>query len=428
MSCSYGPGRYDLDYEEKGIDYPVGYVRWTENRNMQAFQDLICRGSIDLSYLTTHIFKLADAPKAYDMVVIKDEPFLGILIKYDTVKEIKRKSVFVLPAIRPQGEVEIAFIGAGSYAQGNLLPNISKSDPDVVCRSVMTNSGTSSKRVAEKFGFESCTSDINDILSSNKINTVFIATRHDSHADYVLKALKAGKNVFVEKPLCLTIQELEKISELLVQSSKFKVQNRLMVGFNRRFAPLATILKNKIAAGPISMIYRVNAGNIPADTWIQDMEIGGGRIIGEVCHFIDFSAFMCDSLPIRIYASAMADPRHLNDTININIEFANGSIGTVSYFANGSKNLPKEYFEIYSSGITGIIRDFKELNVYGTGRPYRKKFFNQDKGQAAMVKAFIESIKAGGKPVVGLDEIFGVTRATFAVMESIKSRRSVEIV
>lgn len=428
MSCSYGPGRYDLNYEEKGIDYPVGYVRWTQNRNMQAFQDLIHRGSIDLSSLTTHEFLLDDSVQAYDMIVNKNEPFLGIVIKYDTYKEIKRERVIIDPDVKPQGKVGIAFIGAGNYAQGNLLPNIPKGDPDVICRSVITNSGTSSKRVAEKFGFESCTSDIEDIISDEKVNTVFIATRHDSHADYVLRALKAGKNVFVEKPLCLTIQEVEKISELLARSSKLKVQSRLMIGFNRRFAPLAIALKEKTDCGPVSMLYRINAGDIPADTWIQDKAIGGGRIIGEVCHFIDFMTFFASGRPVRVFASAMPDPHRLNDTVNINLEFENGSIGTVSYFANGSKNLPKEYFEIYSSGMTGIIRDFKELNVYGRGRPYRKKLINQDKGQRLMVRQFIESVKKGGPPLIPVSEIFAVTEASFAVMDSIKSRCSVEIV
>ena len=442
MSCSYGPGRYDLNYEEKGIDYPVGYIRWTENRNMQAFQDLIHRSSIDLSYLTTHEFLLDDAVQAYDMIVNKNEPFLGIVLKYDTDKEIKRERVIIAPDIKPQGKVGIAFIGAGSYAQGNLLPNIPKGDSGVICRSVMTKSGTSSKRVAEKFGFESCTSDIEDIMSDDKVNTVFIATRHDSHADYVLKALKAGKNVFVEKPLCLKEEELADILQVMKRGigesgekdsldSKFKIQNSkmpfLMVGFNRRFAPLALKLKEKIAGGPVSMLYRINAGDIPSDTWIQDKEMGGGRIIGEVCHFIDFMTFFASGRPVRVFASAMPDPHGLNDTVNINLEFANGSIGTVSYFANGSKNLPKEYFEIYSSGMTGIIRDFKELNVYGSGRSYRKKLLNQNKGQATMVKAFIENIKAGGQPILKPDEIFGVTRATFAVIESLKNKKAIAL-
>lgn len=200
-----------------------------------------------------------------------------------------------------------------------------------------------------------------------------------------------------------------------------------MVGFNRRFAPLALALKEKIAGGPVSMIYRVNAGDIPADTWMQDEAIGGGRIVGEACHFIDFLAFLCGSLPERVYASALADPKHLNDTVNINVEFANGSIGTVSYFANGSKSLAKEYIEVYSSGTTGIIKDFKTLEVYSGRKPYRKKLLVQDKGQAVMVKAFINSIKDGGQPILRPDEIFGVTRATFAAIASLKSRKAISL-
>ncbi len=419
MSCSYGPGRYDLDYEEKGIDYPAAYVRWTENRNMQAFQQLLERARIQLDWLTTHEFSLDDAPRAYDMIVERSEPHLGIVLKYDTEKPLQRAAIVVRDS-RPVQRVGIAFIGAGSYAQGNLLPNIPKNDRDVICRTVMTNSGTTSKRVAERFGFERCTSDVQDILASDEINTVFVATRHDSHASYVRQSLEAGKHVFVEKPLCLTESELAEIIELHVSRN----QLQLMVGFNRRFAPLARVLKDGLGPGPMAMIYRVNAGTIPADNWIQDREIGGGRIVGEACHFIDFLTFLCGSLPSLVHAVAVPDPAGLHDTATINLQFANGSIGTVSYFANGSKALAKEYLEVYQSGRTAILQDFKQLEVHGVGKPFRKKLLNQDKGQAQMVRAFLEKVKSGGPPLIAPDELARVTQVTFAVHESLKTRQA----
>ena len=419
MSCSYGPGRYDLDYEEKGIDYPPAYVRWTENRNMGAFQHLLASGQIQIDYLSTHEFPLEKAPEAYDMIVRRSEPFLGILLRYDFEKPPAKEAVRVRES-RPAGKVGIAFIGAGSYAQGNLLPNLPKGDSEVVCRAVMTNSGTTSRRVAERFGFERCTSDEEDIFAARDVNTVFIATRHDSHARYVRQAIQAGKHVFVEKPLCLNETELEDI----LQAHQGQDSLQLMVGFNRRFAPLAVVLKSKLGGGPMAMIYRINAGAIPADTWIQDPAIGGGRIVGEACHFIDFLTFLCGSLPTLIHAAAVPDPDGLNDTVNINLQFANGSIGTVSYFANGSKSLDKEYVEVYQSGQTAILRDFKQLEIHGSRKPFRKKLINQDKGQARMVQAFVERVKSGGPPLIAPEEIARVTQCTFAAHESLKTRQA----
>jgi len=420
MSCSYGPGRYDPEYEEKGIDYPPAYVRWTENRNMQAFQDLVHSSRIDLGYLTTHELPLEDAPKAYDMIVGRSEPFLGVVLKYDVQDPIVRARIATGTA-RAETKVRIAFVGAGSYAQGNLLPNLRSQNGDVSLVGVMTSSGTTSKRVAERFGFEFCTSDPKDILENDKVNTVFVATRHDSHAQYVKQALLAGKHVFVEKPLCLTPEELTEIEEICARSDG----RHLMVGFNRRFAPYAVDLKNRLGTGSMSMLYRINAGSIPKDSWIQDGQLGGGRIVGEACHFIDFLTWLCGSLPKCVHAVALPDPHGLNDTVSINLEFANGSIGSINYFANGSKELAKEYIEVYAAGRTGIIRDFKELEIYSSGKPYRKKSLSQDKGQASMVKAFIGSVRNGGAPIVPVAESFASTRTTFAVLESLRTRQPV---
>lgn len=411
MSCSYGPGRYDLNYEEKGRDYPAAYVRWTEKRNMEAFQSLVYTGKIDLAYLTTHRFKFEDAPMAYDIVMKHTEPFMGMLLEYDYKKEHKRSSIAILDRI-PISKINIGFIGAGSYAQGSLLPHL-PSVKQVGRISVMTNSGTTSKRVAEKFHFANCTSNEMDILGNREINTLFIATRHDTHAHYVVEGLKAGKNIYVEKPLCLTIDELIEIEELCKEKNC-----GVMIGFNRRFSPFAQLLKKELGSGKMSMLYRINAGYISADTWVQDTKIGGGRIIGEVCHFIDLMTFMCGSLPCKVSASALPDAQGLNDTVNILVDFENGSTGVVAYYANGSKALPKEYFEVYSAGTTGIIHDFKKCEIYGK-RVKRESLTSQDKGQKKMMECFFASLEEGRLPI-SQDEIYSVTRACFAILGSIQ--------
>jgi polar amino acid transport system substrate-binding protein len=421
MACSYGPGRYDLNYEEKGIDYPAAYVRWTEKRNMEAFQHLLDTNRISIDYLTTHEFPFDDAPKAFDLVVNKSEPYIGIALKYDVSKKHSQNKIVVNNSTA-QGKINISFIGAGSYAQGNLLPNIPTNEK-VQRIGVLTNTGTTSKRVAEKFKFQFCATKEEDVLDS-KTNTIFIATRHDSHADYVIKGLANNKNIFVEKPLCLNEEELE-----IIKEEQSKSGTALMVGFNRRFSPLSTIVKSKYGNAPMTMIYRVNAGSIPADTWIQDMEIGGGRIIGEACHFIDYLTFLNGSLPTKVSAQALPDPNGLNDTVNILIQFENGSTGVIAYYANGSKELPKEYIEVFCMGSTAIISDFKELKIYGKGKATSKKLFNQNKGQQEMVDAFMTGILEKGIAPIPLSEIYAVTSASFKVLESIKNGgQQVEII
>ncbi|NLT49158.1 MAG: Gfo/Idh/MocA family oxidoreductase [Clostridiales bacterium] len=425
MSCSYGPGRYDPAYEEKGLDYPAAYVRWTEKRNMEAFQDLLHSGRMDIDYLTTHQVPLEEAPKAYDMILNRTEPFLGIVIRYDVSKPIERKAIRINDGLAA-GKVGLAFIGAGSYAQGNLLPNISD-DPAISRIGVLCQSGTSSRRVAERFGFEICTDREEDILDNAKVNTVFIATRHDTHARYVLSSIQKGKNVFVEKPLCLTPAELDEIEGAFDKKHLEGKATALAVGFNRRFSPLSIALKKRLGEAPVSMLYRVNAGSIPADHWIQDPEIGGGRIVGEACHFIDLLTFFAGSLPKRVYASSLPDARGLNDIAAINLEFTNGSVGTVMYYSNGPKSMPKEYLEVYQAGQAGIIEDFKKLTIQGEKKPLTKRLVTQDKGQKEMVRKFLESIKSGGAPLIPPDEVFAVTRTTFSVLESMKSRHAVTL-
>ena len=412
MACSYGPGRYDLNYEEKGIDYPLPYVRWTEKRNMQAFQDLISNKSINIQHLTTHEFKFENAKEAFDLVVSKSEPFTGIALKYDTDKVIRKTKISTSES-QNIGKINISFIGAGSYAQGNLLPNIPETK-DVTRVGVLSNTGTTSKRVAEKFNFQFCATEESDLLDK-KTNTVFVATRHDSHGPYVLRCLGAEKNVFVEKPLCLLESELESIIKL-----QSKTKKAIMVGFNRRFSPLTEKLKNAVGNNPMTMIYRINAGSIPSDNWIQDPEMGGGRVLGEVCHFIDYLTYINGSPPSKISSSALPDPSQLDDTLNILIQFENGSSGVVAYYANGSKSMPKEYIEVFSAGVSASLIDFKELRIYGKGSPKKIKLFNQNKGQKEMVSSFINGLLYNGRSPISFDDIIAVTKASFKVMESIK--------
>jgi predicted dehydrogenase/threonine dehydrogenase-like Zn-dependent dehydrogenase len=416
MATSYGPGRYDLNYEEKGHDYPIGYVRWTENRNMQAFLRLVAEGKIDLSFLTTHEFEFGKAPDAYEMIMKRSEPFVGIVLKYDTGKEPLRSVDLggkdrVSPA--ESGPPRVSFIGAGSFAQNLLLPNIK----DAVLITVATSQGHTSKNVAQKWNFRKATCDAEEVFGDDS-NTVFIATRHDSHAGYVMRALKAGKNVFVEKPLCMTEEELEEITAMYRSAPGAP---RLMVGFNRRFAPQVRSIKREFAAGVQKSInYRINAGAIPADDWVHDREIGGGRIIGEVCHFVDLVMFLAGSLPKSLYAAAMEDPRGMLDTLNVNILFRDGSIANVSYFANGSKAMKKERLEVFSSGKTAVLDDFTKLDIFTSKRTTDKKI-GQDKGHRREVGEFLRSLRTGEPAPIPFEEIYYSTKMSFDIVKSINS-------
>ncbi len=415
MSCSYGPGRYNSNYEEKGMDYPIGYVRWTENRNMQSFLDLVSHGKINPAKLTTHIFDFEDSLKAYDLILEKKEIFLGILLKYRTQNELR--NVVILNHLEHKtDDVNISFIGAGSFAQNSLLPHLKKEK----LISISTSSSYTSRNVAQKFGFSVSNNNSDEIIQSKDNNTLFIATRHNLHADYVIKGIKNGKNVFVEKPLCLKEEELEEIVE-----EYRKHDARLMVGFNRRFAPLVEKIRKIIKEeSPTAINYRINAGFIPENNWIQDKEIGGGRILGEVCHFVDLAMFIAGAFPVSLSAFAMEDSLGLSDTLNINIKFRNGSIATISYFSNGSKELKKEYLEVFSNGVSVVLDDFKELRIYGKKRS-SYKLFNQDKGHKKEVNEFISSIKEGRPAPISFEDIYYSTRMSFDIIKSIRNNETI---
>lgn len=419
MSSSYGPGRYDANYEEKGIDYPIGYVRWTENRNMEAFVDLLHRGKLNIEPLITHIYDFEKAPEAYDLILSKKEPFAGILLKYDINKELKNEPVYLNKEIKKiSGKPNVGFIGAGSFAQNFLLPNLGYL---VNFEGVATSRGNTAMNIANKYNFSFASSDVSDIMNCNNIDTVFIATRHNLHASNVLAALKKGKNVFTEKPLCLSELELEQIKQ-----EYEKNPTHLMIGYNRRFAPLIKKIKSAINSNiPIAINYRINAGMMPKDHWIQDPQIGGGRIIGEVCHFIDLAMFLTGSKVTSVSAESIDDAEGLMDTLTINLKFENNSIAGINYFSNGNKSLAKEYIEVFNGGIVWKVDDFKELEIYGKKKE-KNKINKQDKGHAQELKEYISSL-SNDKPLIAFEELYHSTLVTFKVIESIKNRKTILI-
>lgn len=412
MSSSYGPGRYDDDYEQKGIDYPIGYVRWTENRNMQAFIELAEAGKINLEGLISHQFTFENAKDAYQLIVDRTEHFCGIVLEYDTTKTLKRNIKINDKKYNPT-KVNIGFIGAGSFAQNFLLPNVAGNN----LINVATARATTAKNIANKFGFDNCTGDAENIINNPQINTVFIATPHNLHAPYVIKALQANKNVFVEKPLCLTKEELEEIKE-----AEGKSIGQVMVGFNRRFAPQIIALKNELNITlPKAINYRINAGKLPANHWTQDPEIGGGRIIGEACHFIDLCSFIVGSPISKVEANALKDANQLIDTVSISLAFENGSVASISYFSNGSKQLNKEYLEVFCGEQTIVIDDFKSMEIFGKTKKNSKNP-SQDKGHAKEISLFLEALKTGKSLPISFEECYNSTKATFDVLDKIKGQ------
>lgn len=417
MSCSYGPGRYDRAYEEKGIDYPLEYVRWTENRNMESYIELVERKKLILEPLITHVFEFEEAKKAYDMILSKSEPFVGILLKYEDETKISNE-VKESKGEAKGTKTKIGFVGAGSFAQNYLLPNV-KLYADMV--GVATSRGNTAKGIADKYGFQYSTGEADKIFTDDKINTVFIATRHNLHASNVIDGLKNNKNVFVEKPLCMNRSELDTIAELYKKKNSLHV----MVGYNRRFAPsIKSIISTMDKDVPKAINYRINAGNMPKDHWVQDKEIGGGRIIGEVCHFIDLVMFLAGSKINFINAVSMDNSPYLMDTLSINMGFENGSIGSICYFSNGANSLPKENIEVFYANKVMVVDDFREVKTYGK-EVKTNKSGKQDKGHAQEIKEFIEAVENGKPTPISFDEIYDATKATFDVIDSIKNKQAI---
>lgn len=422
VSCSYGPGRYDPNYEDKGNDYPVGFVRWTEQRNFEAVLDMMADGRLDTKPLISLRFPISDAEKAYGLVGAA-APSLGILLEYpqdeQSAAAVRRQTVHLAPAQAATctGRVALGFVGAGNYATAVLIPAFKATGARL--RTVASGGGVSGLHAGRKFGFEATTTDTASMLTDAEIDAIVVSTRHDSHARLVCDALRAGKHVFVEKPLCLTLGELADIesaySALDVCPSGQPV---LMVGFNRRFSPQVQRIKSLLAGatGPKSFVMTVNAGAIPLGHWTQDIEVGGGRIVGEACHFIDLLRFLA-GVPITEW-QRLAMESATRDTVSLQLRFADGSIGTVHYFANGSKSFPKERLEVFSGGRVLQLDNFRRLTGYGWPGFSKMNLWRQNKGQKACADAFVAAAEGRAPVPVPFDELLEVSRVSIEVAEA----------
>jgi predicted dehydrogenase/threonine dehydrogenase-like Zn-dependent dehydrogenase len=455
VSCSYGPGRYDDDYEQQGHDYPYGFVRWTEQRNFQAVLQLMKEGKLHVGPLIARRFPIEEAPKAYDLLT-EDKSLLGLLLTYPDQQDVDLRRTIKIgePSTsleestihNPKSKIGnpiVGMIGAGNFASMVLLPALSKTP--AVLKTIASAGGTSAALAARKFGFQQATTDYQTILDDPEINTVFIATRHNLHARIVCEALRAGKHVFVEKPLALNRPQLQEVKKAYqeaqhspaksnsdgatgnLQLSTSNFQPMLMIGFNRRFSPLSVKMHDLLQqrTQPITMIYTVNAGAIPADHWTQDPKVGGGRIIGEGCHFIDLLRYLVGVPIVDVQARMMGRAPGVQirqDKMSIPLVFEDGSLGIVHYFANGTKRFPKERVEVFSEGRILTLDNFKVLKGYDWPGFRRKRLWRQDKGHEAEVAAFAEHITEGGEALIPWHELEEVTLATFAAVE--KSAKS----
>jgi len=426
-SRSYGPGRYDSSYEEQGNDYPLGYVRWTEGRNFEAVVDLISKGKLQVKPLITHRFPIEKATTAYDVITgKKKENFLGVLLTYpDSEWKVESRAIhFPLSKSTKTATVKLGVLGAGLFANAVMLPAIKKIE-DIQLVGIASSGGLHAQHTGKKFGFKYATSSEDDIINDPNINTVAILTRHNSHAELVVKALKAGKHVFVEKPLAINSKQLEQITKAL----KSNLQSLISVGYNRRFAPLAESLQSQISSlqSPLHVHYRVNAGYIPPDHWTQDPNIGGGRIIGEACHFVDFITFLVGAPPVSVSAHALPDGgKYREDNVSMTCTFPDGSIGVVDYLANGDKSFPKERVELFCGGMVAVLDDFVSLQITKDGKKNEERGA-QDKGWVKEIAAFVESIQKGSEPPIPYEQLIGVTKSTLEAIESLRTSKSVSI-
>ncbi len=432
VSRSYGPGRYDAAYEQKGVDYPIGYVRWTETRNMEVFLQLLADSKVDVGALITNRFPIDQAQSAYDLITGKSQQaFLGVLITYPEVAEETWGAEVAGKGGPPAAakSVAIGLLGAGNFATSTLLPAI-KRVGGVTLVGVCAANGSRSHHTAKKFGFQVCVTDEDRLIHDAAINTVVVATRHNLHARQVLTALKAGKHVFCEKPFCLNEDELREIVRFY-GDQQAAGKPLLMVGFNRRFAPLALRLKSFLRGiqEPLALHYRVNAGFIPADHWLNDPEQGGGRVIGEVCHFVDFLTFLAGSAPIEVQAHSLANPgKYSNDNVVCSLRFADGSQGTISYLANGDKSYSKERVEVFGGGAVAVLEDFRRLELVSRGRKQVfRSWLRQDKGHRGEWEAFVSALRTGGDSPLPFAEIVTTMQATFALEESRSSGQPISV-
>ena len=428
VSCSYGPGRYDPFYEDNGQDYPLGFVRWTEQRNFEAVLDMIAEQRIDVNPLISHRFPLDSAKKAYELVS-GSAYSLGIVLEYadqsqKSDEDILNKTItfkHIESRKAKSGQPVVGFIGSGNYATSVLIPAFAKTPATL--KTVASSTGISSVHAGKKYGFQETTTDSSAVLNDDDINTIVITTRHDSHASFVCQALENGKNVFVEKPLALDPQGLSDI-ELAYSNNKHASNPLVMVGFNRRFSPQIKKIKSLIdsVSEPNTFVMTVNAGDIPADHWTQDINVGGRRIIGEGCHFIDLLRFLAGAPVTQVQAVMLGNKSAIginDDKVTFTLEFENGSFGTVHYLANGHKSFPKERLEIFTAGRILQLDNFRKLTGYGWPNFKKMNLARQDKGNSACVAEFIQSISNGLVSPIPFDELVEVTNTSFDIMDRI---------
>ncbi len=424
VSRSYGPGRYDNAYEEKGQDYPIGFVRWTEGRNMEAFLDLIADGKMNVKALISHRIPIEEGEKAYELITGKlGEPFLGVLLQYADDEFVREAVPVNTVRASAEGRRVIGVLGAGNYAGATFLPMLKANafkDPYTL-RSIASGNGGKARHCAEKFGFEQVETGGDAILADPAVTDAVLLTPHRVHASQTIRALEAGKNVYCEKPAALSPEDLAAVYRCV----NAHPGQLYMVGYNRRFAPLSVKLKEFIAGSPepLAMHYTVNAGFIPSTHWTQDPEIGGGRILGEGCHFIDYLIWLCGSLPTRVNAFCLPDSgRYNGDNVSIQIAFENGSVGTIDYLANGDKACAKERVQVFSGGRIAILNDYRSLETWLDGSHHTEKNMGQNKGHAASWHAFMNAAVNGGEEPVPTEQIFAGMNACWAVLASIQEQ------
>ncbi len=416
VSCAYGPGRYDAMYEDKGIDYPVGFVRWTAQRNFEAVLDMMADGRLQVAPLISHRFTLDEAPAAYDLIA-GTAPSLGVVLQYPRADRAAAQAALATSVVSLKlptpGSPAVSFVGAGNYATAMLAPAFKAAGARL--RTIASATGVSGVHAGRKFGFEETTTDTARVLSDDATDAVAIVTRHDSHASLTCEALRAGKHVFVEKPLALTAADVDKVADAARASS-----GMLMVGFNRRFAPHVQTMHRLVkgVVGPKTFIMTVNAGDIPASHWTQDPDAGGGRFIGEGCHFVDLLRFLAGAPIVDTAATAVgraSGARILDDKSTVTLAFADGSMGTIHYLAHGHKSFPKERLEVFASGGILQLDNYRVLTGYGWPGFRSQRLWRQDKGQHACARAFVDAMATGGPSPIPLDELLEVARVTIGI-------------
>lgn len=432
VSRSYGPGRYDPSYEEGGVDYPVDYVRWTEQRNMEAVLDLIARDAIDVEALTTHRFPFDRALEAYEVIEAEDSSHVGIILEYDRDEPDAGGERIRL---RPEAEavatdvLGVAFVGAGKYATAHLLPHLADR-PDVRLLGLLSGSGPNARKQAEKFGFGYCASEYDALLADDDIDAVFIATRHSTHAELAIRGLKVGKHVFVEKPLAVDASGLDDVREAF-EAANAERPTGLMVGLNRRFAPLVEELRGAVTSDGIrQMMYRINAGPIPVSSWLHRPDQGGGMLIGEMCHFVDLMMYLSDECPVEVLAVAPSLDREDvgdEDNVSLTVRFDGGSIGTLFYSTLGSKAVSKERLEVYGGGAAAWLDDFRTLTIARGSDSDRSRKWNQDKGRSRQIAEVVEGFRIRGRAPVPPEDLFSGMEAIFAARRSLQTRAPVRI-